>query len=193
MSELFAREAWRLLEANFERVLEAPDDLAARGAMLVGAHQAGMAIEQSMLGATHACANPLTARYGTTHGVAIAVMLPHVVRWNAPFVGDRYDELLSASTRGQARMRTGFEVQTSNADRIKVEGRSPLADRLDALARAGGLPRTLGEIGASESDLPALAADAATQWTGNFNPRPFDAAAALLLYQNAGLRIRLKA
>ncbi len=54
--------------------------------MLLGAHQAGIAIEQSMLGATHACANPLTARYGTTHGVAIAVMLPHVVRWNADVV-----------------------------------------------------------------------------------------------------------
>ena len=40
-----------------------------------------------MLGATHACANPLTARYGTTHGVAIAVMLPHVVRWNDEAVG----------------------------------------------------------------------------------------------------------
>jgi alcohol dehydrogenase len=188
MSELFARDAWRLLEANFERVLEAPGDVAARGAMLIGAHQAGMAIEQSMLGAAHACANPLTARYGTTHGVAIAVMLPHVVRWNAPFVGDRYDELLRASTRAQAANadRTRSVV---NADRSKVEGRSPLADRLEALARAGGLPRTLDEIGASESDLPALAADAATQWTGNFNPRPFDAAAALLLYES-GLRLR---
>ena len=74
---------------NYERVLAAPADLAARGAMLLGAHEAGIAIEQSMLGATHACANPLTARYGTTHGIAIAVMLPHVVRWNR-CVGERY-------------------------------------------------------------------------------------------------------
>ena len=42
--------------------------------MLLGAHLAGLAIESSMLGATHACANPLSARYGTAHGVAIA---PH--------------------------------------------------------------------------------------------------------------------
>ena len=54
--------------------------------MLLGAHEAGIAIEQSMLGATHACANPLTAHHGTTHGIAIAVMLPHVVRWNAGHV-----------------------------------------------------------------------------------------------------------
>ncbi len=70
VSDLFARDAWRLLEAHYERVLETTPALEARGAMLVGAHEAGIAIEQSMLGATHACANPLTALYGTTHGEA---------------------------------------------------------------------------------------------------------------------------
>ena len=172
-SDLFAREAWRLLEANYERVLAEPRNLDARGAMLLGSHYAGAAIELSMLGATHACANPLTARYGTTHGVAIALMLPHVVRWNAPMVEDRYAELLrltdgAASRPGDAR---------GSAD--------TLADRLDGLARAGGLPRTLREAGVDRADLPALAADAATQWTGTFNPRPFDAAAALELYERA--------
>jgi alcohol dehydrogenase len=77
-SQEVALQAWRLLEANYERVLREPTDLAARDAMLLGAHRAGAAIEMSMLGATHACANPLTATYGTTHGVAIAVMLPSV-------------------------------------------------------------------------------------------------------------------
>ena len=158
VSGLFAREAWRLLEANYERVLAAPRDLAARGAMLLGSHYAGIAIEASMLGATHACANPLTAKYGTTHGVAIAVMLPHVVRWNAEVVGALYQELLPGKD---------------------------LAARLDDLARAGGLPRTLGDIGASASDIPALAADAATQWTGTHNPRAFDEPAARSLYERA--------
>jgi alcohol dehydrogenase len=50
--------------------------------MQLGAFYAGVAIENSMLGATHACANPLTARYGTAHGAAIAMLLPSVVRWN---------------------------------------------------------------------------------------------------------------
>jgi alcohol dehydrogenase len=162
MSTIFAREAWSLLSGNYERVLAEPADLAARGAMLVGAHEAGIAIELSMLGATHACANPLTARYGTTHGIAIAVMLAHVVRWNGevPEIAARYGELIGAS-----------------ADR--------LADRVAALAEAGGLPRTLRELGVAREDLSALAADAATQWTGTFNPRPFDATAALALYERA--------
>ena len=168
MSDLFAAEAWRLLEANYERVLAAPGDLAARAAMLLGSHQAGIAIEQSMLGATHACANPLTARHGTTHGVAISVMLPHVVRWNGREVGKHYADLLRIAGR--------------------TPGRDPgdeLAAHLDELARIGGLPRTLRELGVPGDSLALLAADAEKQWTGTFNPRPFNAAAAVELYQAA--------
>ena len=156
-SQSVAMDAWRLLEANYERVLAAPTDLAARGAMLYGANHAGAAIELSMLGATHACANPLTAKYGTTHGVAIAILLPHVVRWNAEAVGDEYARLFAGD----------------------------LPARLDQLARAGGLPRTLSEIGVSRGDVDALAADAATQWTGTHNPRAFGVADARLLYERA--------
>src|SRR5207249_2313001 len=71
ISDLFARDAWRLLSGHYGRVLVEPGDVTARGAMLMGAHEAGIAIEQSMLGATHACANPLTAHHNTSHGVAI--------------------------------------------------------------------------------------------------------------------------
>ena len=167
-SDLFAREAWRLLDDNFERVLAKPGDLEARGAMLVGSYYAGTAIEQSMLGATHACANPLTARYGTPHGIAIAVMLPHVVRWNASVVGDRYRELMWAA---------GVPAGDSPGDE--------LAARLSVRIRAAGLPASLKELSVSETDLPALAADAGGQWTGTFNPRPFDADAALEIYRGA--------
>jgi alcohol dehydrogenase len=170
VSALFACDAWRLLASGFARVLDTPGDEAARGAMLLGSHEAGIAIEQSMLGATHALANPLTAMHGTIHGVAIAVMLPHVVRWNGEVVGDRYAELLHA-------------VGDTEATPATAGGR--LADRLWALARRGGLPASLGEIGVSLAELPALAADAATQWTGTFNPRPFGVAEALGLYEKA--------
>ena len=167
MSDLFAREAWRLIEANYERVLRSPDDMTGRSAMLLGAHLAGIAIEHSMLGATHACANPLTKRYGTTHGLAIAVMLPHVVRWNAESVGDRYGELLRVAEHGDGLV-----------DRRWAGER--LAERLEALAGLAGLPPTLRDVGVSHDDLHALAADAAAEWTGTFNPRQFDAAAAFL-------------
>jgi alcohol dehydrogenase len=172
ISDMFAREAWRLLDANFERVLANPDDLEARGAMLLGAHEAGIAIEQSMLGATHACANPLTARYGTAHAVAIAVMLPHVVRWNSEVAGARYAELLRMSGRA------GNEEVNGSAGNV-------LAGRLEELARAGELPSRLRDIAAERSDIPLLAEAATREWTGTFNPRPFDATAALALYERA--------
>jgi alcohol dehydrogenase len=167
ISDVFAREAWRLLDDHYDRVLGNPADIEARGAMLLGAHYAGVAIEQSMLGATHACANPLTARYGTTHGVAVAVMLPHVVRWNAHHVDNRYGTLVNSSS-------TWVD-----------EAADQLAAHLDELARAGELPRTLRDLGVPRDGVTQLAADAATQWTGKFNPRPFDAAAALTLYEQA--------
>jgi len=168
MSDLFAREAFRLLSGSYLRVLEQPEDLGARAAMLAGSHFAGLAIEQSMLGATHACANPLTARYGTTHGVAIALMLPHVVRWNGELVGDGYAELIAVA---------GWSASGDPGEQ--------LAQSVQGFAAAGDLPVRLRDAGVAAHDLPALAAAAATQWTGTFNPRPFSAEAALALYERA--------
>ncbi|MGB7925886.1 MAG: iron-containing alcohol dehydrogenase [Pyrinomonadaceae bacterium] len=164
LSDLFSREAWRLLDANYERVLADPHDLEARAGMQLGAYYAGVAIENSMLGATHACANPLTAHYGTSHGVAISLLLPRVVRWNADAAGSRYDELLTLSLRRDTH-------------------ESELAGRLEQLAAAGGLPTRLREIEVPRSDLPMLAEEAAAQWTGRFNPRKFDAAGAMEVYE----------
>ncbi|MEK6285952.1 MAG: iron-containing alcohol dehydrogenase [Acidobacteriota bacterium] len=168
-SELFSLEAWRLLEANYERVITNPQDIEARGAMQLGAYWAGLAIENSMLGATHACANPLTANYNTEHGVAIGLMLPHVVRWNGSAVGDRYDQLLKHGS------------VTVNRDHPA----EALADRLEELLAIAGMTRGLKTEGIPENDLPRLAEEAAGQWTGEFNPRPFGAAEALELYQRA--------
>src|SRR5207249_5278944 len=97
VAQMFAREAWIMLEENLERVLHQPGDMEARGAMQMGAFLAGTAIENSMLGATHACANPLTAHYGLTHGIAVGLLLPHVVRFNAAVVGDLYHDLVECS------------------------------------------------------------------------------------------------
>jgi len=169
LSELFSREAWRLLEPNYKRVLNQPDNLEARGAMQLGAYYAGVAIENSMLGATHACANPLTARYGTAHGAAIAMLLPSVVRWNERVAGDDYAKLLSWSSIGR-----------KQNDLTATEA---LARRLEELAEIGGLRRNLRAEGISESELKDLAAEAAEQWTGTFNPRPFDKQGAIEVYQ----------
>lgn len=171
ISEIFSREAWQLLERNYERVLTQPDDLEARGAMQLGAYYAGVAIENSMLGATHACANPLTARYGIDHGAAIAMLLPSVVHWNERAAADRYETLLSLSS-----------VAKGEHGLTPTEA---LARRLEELVSAGGLHADLSGVGIKKTDLEELAAEAAEQWTGTFNPRAFDKEGALEVYSCA--------
>jgi alcohol dehydrogenase len=168
VSQAFAQAAWRHLEPNYLQVLERPTDLAARGSMQIGAHLAGLAIEASMLGAAHACANPLTAHYGTTHGVAVGVMLPHVIRYNGLAVGRLYSDLIHG-----AGLNNG-----EPADEI-------LARRITALMRSAGLPTRLADCGVSRSILPLLAEEAATQWTARFNPRPVAETDLLRLYESA--------
>jgi alcohol dehydrogenase len=171
LSDVFSREAWKLLEANYERVLFQPDDLAARSAMQLGAYFAGVAIESSMLGATHACANPLTTHYGTTHGSALAMLLPTVVRWNTSVASDHYAELARL-----AKLYSGSD---------DYEASELLARRLEQLAAAGGLQSSLSAAGVARDQLPLLASEAARQWTGGFNPRPFNEAGALEVYESA--------
>lgn len=160
--------AWRELEPNFERVLVEPNDMLARGAMLLGAHFAGMAIENAMLGVCHSCANPLTAHYGITHGTAIGLMLPHVIRFNAPAAGALYAQLVGES--GLSNGEPAAEI---------------LARRVTQMVKAAGLPTSLHECGVSQSILPLLAEEANQQWTARFNPRTVSDVEILQIYQSA--------
>ena len=132
LSQMFSRAAWRLLEPNLEKVLRDPADVEARGAMQLGANFAGAAIENSMLGACHACANPLTAHYGITHGIAIGILLPHVIRFNAAAVGPLYGDL-------------AHESGMLNGDPCSAAA-DALALRITELMRAAGLPTTLSAV-----------------------------------------------
>ncbi|HMF11568.1 MAG TPA: iron-containing alcohol dehydrogenase [Gemmataceae bacterium] len=170
VSQMFARQAWELLQANLEIVLRTPDDLEARATVQLGAFLAGTAIENSMLGATHACANPLTAHYGLTHGIAIGIMLPHVVRFNAAAVGPLYWELSE-----QAGLANGDGLAPADA----------LAQRITDLLRLAELPTSLTEAGVSDRILPLLAEEAGQQWTARFNPRPVTEKELLRLYEAA--------
>ena len=169
ISQLFAREAWRLLESSFESFLADPADVEARSRMLLGAHLGGAAIEASMLGAAHSCANPLTAHFDITHGIAVGLMLPHVVRFNDASVAELYGDLAHAA---------------------RLNGSGPpgggrLSARVIELRQAAGLPERLQDCGVGEASLPALAAEAAAQWTAQFNPRNVETADLRRLYEEA--------
>ena len=161
MSQMFSEHAWQLLNANFEDALE-PKSAVARSNMLFGAYLAGLAIENSMLGAAHACANPLTARYDITHGVAVALMLPHVIRFNSSVAGNSYRQ---------------FHPDGS------------LVDRIIHLKQISDLPNTLRTCAVQHTitptDIPILAKEASIQWTAQFNPRSLNTQDFIKLYESA--------
>ena len=170
VSMLLARRAWNLLCRAYPVVLREPQNVAARGAMLLGAHLAGAAIENSMLGATHALANPLSAHFEMIHGHAIAVMLPHVVRYNHSWVGAEYGTLAE---------------DAKLCDRQDPEAGDLLAMFLRNLATRAGCPSSLADCEGIAGLISTLANEAALQWTGQFNPRPVDVSSLRELYECA--------
>jgi alcohol dehydrogenase len=161
LSMVFSREALRLTLAGLPRVLAAPEDMEARGWMLLGAAWAGTAIENSMVGAAHSAANPLTAHFGIVHGHAVGLMLPHVVRFNAgdPAAAQTYAELACAA---------GLVSPSETPGKAAAQ----LANLLEGMLDLAGLPRSLKGLGLGAAQIPGLALEAARQWTAQFNPRP---------------------
>lgn len=166
----YSRRAWKALAPNYLRVLQEPENLEARGHMQMGACLAGSAIENSMLGAAHALANPLTATYGIAHGEAVALMLPHVVRFNGQACEAWYRELLAA---------------TDDEPNCPHGGAAELAAFLRKVATEAGLPDKLEACGVERGRLTFLAEAAACQWTASFNPIEVDRNELLKLYEAA--------
>ena len=156
LSAMYSREAFRLCFGALETVLENPRDLEARSRMQLGAAFAGMAIENSMLGAAHSAANPLTAHYGIVHGQAVGLMLPAVIAFNArdPEAHNHYLEL--AMIAG-------------------LESIDDLIGELDTILEAARMREGIAKLGIGRAAFPKLAAEAAQQWTATFNPRRIDA------------------
>lgn len=165
ISSLYSEGAFRNLAVAIGTVLNGTSTRDDRGQMQLGAALAGLAIENSMLGAAHATANPLTARHGVVHGHAVALMLPHVMRFNSG------DPAVHA-------------IYSRYAAILKESGVStlPLIDWVAEVVQRSAIP---GINGAANDDLATLARDAARQWTGQFNPRPLQADDYIALYRNA--------
>jgi alcohol dehydrogenase len=174
LSSMYSREAFKLCVTSFPEVLLNGNDLEARGRMLLGAALAGLAIENSMLGAAHAAANPLTAHFGLVHGKAVGMMLPAVLRFNGddPAIRLAYAELASAP-----------EIAcVSDGHHHAWEA---LIATIEALLNLARMPRSLADCGVDRAAVPMLAEEAARQWTATFNPRPVGREDFINLYEKA--------
>jgi alcohol dehydrogenase class IV len=160
-------QALRLIRDNLERAVETPEDEDARGNMLIAANLA-ITIE---LGSVHAMSHPVGAVFGVPHGVANAIHLPHVIRFNAagaPDIADRYGDLADL---------LGVEAGADAGD--------ALAEHVTELVGRLGLPTRLSEVGVPESGIPQLVEGAIGDGTTLLNPREAGEAEYEALYRGA--------
>jgi len=166
MSDLLAREALALLSANLLRACDEPGDLAAREAMLLGSHLAGVAFSNAPVGGVHALAYPLGGHFHVPHGHSNALMLRHVMRHNLAGAASFYAELGAAIGVGG--------------------GAEGFIGALEELMLATGLPLDLRALGIGRNHLSLLASEAMKQQRLLVNnPVPIVEDDALRLYQQA--------
>jgi len=174
LSDMLAREALRLMAGNITTAVKQGDNVEARSAMLLGAMLAGQAFANAPVAAVHALAYPLGGNYHIPHGLSNSLVLPHVLRFNAPVASELYAELAPIV----------FPGQTLPTDALKVS--EVLADYFLTLAADLGLPTTLRQMNIPEPDLPMLAEEAMLQQRLLINnPREVSFDDALSIYQQA--------
>jgi alcohol dehydrogenase class IV len=150
LSDMLAREALRLLSGNLLRVCDRPGDVEARGAMLLGAHLAGVAFSNAPVAGVHALAYPLGGHFHVPHGLSNALMLPHVLGHNMHSAMPLYAELATLIDPALESVGTQAQAQA-------------LVERLSALSLGAGLPQRLSEVGVTAGHLDMLASEAMKQ------------------------------
>ena len=173
ISDMYAREALRLLSANLIAACEQPTNVAARSAMLLGAHLAGLAFSNAPVAGVHALAYPLGGIHHLPHGLSNALMLRVVLQHNSEAARDHYAELaeiLAPECAGQ-----GSQAKCAT-----------LIDRLDKMVIDSGLAPRLRDHGVPEDDIPMLAREAMKQQRLLVNnPAPIGEEDARRLYEAA--------
>ncbi len=174
LSRMLARQALQLLGANIEKVIADGGDLEARGAMLLGSMLAGQAFANSPVAAIHALAYPIGGTFHIPHGLSNALVLPHVLRFNAPDAAHLYAEIAA-----DAFPQLGMEES--------VQGRcAAFIEELAALSARVGLQPRLRDVGIPEDALAKMAADAMKQQRLLVNnPRAMSEADAFAVYRAA--------
>ena len=173
VSRALAVEALRLMGRVLQRAVDTPGDIEARSDMLLGSMLAGQAFANSPVAAVHALAYPIGGHYKVPHGLSNALVLPHVLRFNAEVAPQAYADLLP---------HVFPEVSAAGVDDAAMK----FVEGMAALSRACGLQQNLRDMGVKKEALPMLASDAMNQTRLLVNnPRPVDEAAALKIYEAA--------
>ncbi|MGB3722107.1 MAG: iron-containing alcohol dehydrogenase [Pacificimonas sp.] len=150
LSDALAREALRILAANIRTACDEPDNKAARGNMLLGAHLAGVAFSNAPVAGVHALAYPLGGHFHVPHGLSNALMLPHVLAHNMGAARELYAELAVEVDPKLGALGTQARAQG-------------FVEALRAIAADTGLSPRLTDVGVNADHLDMLADEAMKQ------------------------------
>ena len=170
LSDMFELKAIAMIHKYLPIAVEEPTNPEGRNGMAVAQYVAGMAFSNVGLGVDHGMAHPLSALHDVPHGVACAMLLPTVMRWNACAAADKYVDIAKA-----------LEVYREGMTR--EEAADAACAEIEALSRRVGIPAHLSELGITEADIPALADQAIADVCTPGNPRPVTREDIVALYR----------
>ena len=157
VADMFSLQAISLIHQNLKKVYSNSQDAIARINMSLAATIAGMAFNQKSVGLVHACSHQLSAQCNLPHGLANAVMLPHVLRVNKKVSAPKY-----------ITMATGFGMDLTNLSNDEASEKFIL--EIEKLNKEIGIPARLSECGVKESDIEVMAPNAVNDISAITNP-----------------------
>ena len=170
LSDMFEIKAIEMIHRYLPIAVEEPTNPEGRNGMAVAQYVAGMAFSNVGLGVDHGMAHPLSALHDVPHGVACAMLLPTVMRWNAPAALDKYVDIAKA-------------VGVYRDGMTREEAADAACDEIANLSRRVGIPAHLSELGITEKDIDALADQAIADVCTPGNPRPVTREDIVALYR----------
>ena len=158
LSDMFEIKAIEMIHRYLPIAVDEPTNPIGRDGMAVAQYVAGMAFSNVGLGVDHGMAHPMSALHDIPHGVACAILLPTVMRFNAPAALDKYVEIAKA-------------VGVYKEGISKEEAAEAACNEIEALSRRVGIPQHLSDLGIYEKDIDALAEQAIADVCTPGNPR----------------------
>ncbi len=171
LSDMFEIKAINMIHRYLPVAVEDPTNPEGRNGMAVAQYVAGMAFSNVGLGVDHGMAHPMSALHDVPHGVACAILLPTVMRFNAPAALDKYVDIAKA-----------LEVYTP--DMTKEEAADAACTEIENLSRRVGIPTHLSDLGITEADIDALADQAIADVCTPGNPREVTRDDIVALYKS---------
>ena len=169
MSDMFEIKAIEMIHKYLPIAVSDPKNPEGRNGMAVAQYIAGMAFSNVGLGVDHGMAHPMSALHDVPHGVACAILLPTVMRFNMPACVDKYVEIAKACGV--------YKPEMSNQEAAETA-----CTAIEDLSKLVGIPQHLSELGITEADIPALAEQAITDVCTPGNPREVTKEDIIALY-----------